>query len=168
VKSAKPIVMAACAMLMFTTFAAAQYGRDYDDRDRGYNRGYNQRFDRGRSPVAQAVSNLMEASNLLHRSSEYAPGNYFGVAAGAADDAARTLQQGMADAGMNPNRIPPPERVAGNAAGKERAAALIDRTRQLLQSRRELNGDLREQQQQALEKVQFASDQMHKYFASQR
>ena len=122
--------MALCTILLFGAFATAQYGRPL----------------RGGSSVApQVLSNLLETREILvgmgDRDAAIHP--YYVYAKQEVESAIRTLRQAMRDAGMNPNRLPPPRQTSERDPSLVRIKRLLDETHGMIISGREYNGDLR-------------------------
>ena len=167
-KTAKSMVVAFCAMLMFTTFAAAQYG-GYGGYER--NPGYNRGPQRGgfRAPAPRALSNMIEARALLDNAPRKdREGTYVQAAVGNVIHGIEVLQEAMAQAGMDPNRLPPPDRIDPNAPSVERALRLIDQARRILETTNEPNGDLREAEDVAAREMQGAGVALRKHLDATR
>jgi hypothetical protein len=116
--------------LLFGAFAAAQYGRPL--------RGG------GGTVAPRVLSNLLEAREIA--ASVPGEGSIYADMVNTKDEinaAIRLLQKAMRDAGVDPNRLPPPMRTSERDPSLVRLKALLDDTHRLIASGREYNGDLR-------------------------
>ena len=134
-KTIRTIAMALCAILVLGTFATAQWGRD---------RGSNDRRGGGRSLAPRILSDLLEARDILLSMQEDNSIRSDQIDTKTELNAAiRMLQEAMANAGMDPNRLPPPVATNERQTSLVRVRILIEDAHRLLTSGQEPNGDLR-------------------------
>ena len=109
---------------------------------------------RGGDSVAPIVmSNLVEAREILvgmgDRDNTIHP--YYVSVRIDVDTSIKLLRQAMRDAGMDPDRLPPPRQTSERDPSLVRIAKLLDETHGLITSGREYNGDLRAKMQSEID-----------------
>jgi len=127
--------MALCAMLVLGTFATAQWGRD---------RGWDDRRGGERSLAPRILSDLIEAREILggmQQDNSIHP--YLVNTRDELNSAIRMLKEAMGNAGIDPNRLPPPLATSELQPSLVRLRMLIEDAHRLLTSGQEYNGDLR-------------------------